>query len=149
MPVRTATRVKTMKVYNLRCDQNHEFEGWFSSADQFDEQQASGLTRCPLCDSAQVTRLPSAARLQIGRASELPQLTTGPAVWLEQLRSMLGSIEDVGGRFAEEARRIHFGEAPQRAIRGQASENERRELEQEGIDVVPLPSVLGSKQSLQ
>jgi hypothetical protein len=139
-----------MKVLNLRCDHDHAFEGWFASEADFQDQASRGVVACPMCGSPQVHRLPSAPRLNLSGAREpaapapavaeavAPQATL-QAQWLQAVAHVLQNTEDVGERFPEEARRIHYGESPQRGIRGQASADERAELADEGIEVVPLP----------
>ncbi|MCW5660188.1 MAG: DUF1178 family protein [Burkholderiaceae bacterium] len=139
-----------MKVLNLRCSSGHGFEGWFASEDEFMEQNGSGLVRCPLCADSVVTRMPSAPRLNLSGAREPEQAAaTTPsaevqaadlqALWLKTVRHVLAHTEDVGERFAEEARRIHYGETPQRGIRGQVNPQQREELIDEGIEVIALP----------
>lgn len=139
-----------MKVLNLRCARDHGFEGWFASEQDFLDQSARGVVQCPLCGDADVVRLPSAPRLNLsGARSPQPpapdappaasQAATLPALWMQAVAHVLKNTEDVGDRFPEEARRIHYGEASARGIRGQASAEERAELAEEGIDVVPLP----------
>ncbi len=142
-----------MKVLNLRCNHNHVFEGWFASENDFQDQAARGVVECPLCGSPQVHRLPSAPRLNLSgaRAPAGPVAAPSPAaanppdpanlqaLWLHAVGQVIKNTEDVGERFPEEARRIHYGESPNRGIRGQASPEQRAALADEGIDVVPLP----------
>ena len=141
-----------MKVLDLRCAGGHGFEGWFASEEDFLAQNGRGLIECPLCADRVVTRLPSAPRLNLSGAREAaappaapPQPTSEPrpadlqAAWLETVRHLMANTEDVGERFAEEARRIHYGETPQRGIRGQTTDDERRALDDEGIEVVSIP----------
>lgn len=141
-----------MKVLDLRCANGHGFEGWFASEEDFLSQNGRGLIECPLCADRVVTRLPSAPRLNLSGTREVapppaapPQPTSDPrpadlqAAWLETVRHLMASTEDVGERFAEEARRIHYGETPQRGIRGQTTDAERRALDDEGIEVVSIP----------
>ena len=145
-----------MKVLNLRCANGHGFEGWFASEDDFLEQNGRGLLECPLCADKVVTRLPSAPRLNLSGARE-PAATvpsTAPsqptqsadvqAAWLQAVRRLVAETEDVGERFADEARRIHYGEVPQRGIRGQATPEQREALRDEGIETfaLPLPAAL-------
>ena len=154
-----------MKVFDLQCTQGHLFEGWFGSDDDFQAQKARGLLACPLCNDAEVRRLPSAPRLNLSGA-QAPQATPAAApaatttatvartadmqsAWLQAMRQLVERTEDVGERFAEEARRIHYGEVAQRGIRGQASPEETRELLEEGIGVLPLPVPKGMKGPLQ
>ncbi|MGA2550215.1 MAG: DUF1178 family protein [Burkholderiaceae bacterium] len=139
-----------MKVFNLRCSANHQFEGWFPSAEESERQLANKLTRCPVCDSTEVTRSPSAPRLKrTASASTEVVSTLAHTAWIKALRELIQKTEDVGERFAEEARRIHYNEVPERAIRGVATEHERQELQEEGIEVVALPLPAIVKEPLQ
>ena len=128
-----------MLVLNLACAQGHGFEGWFGSASDYDSQRERGLVTCPICANAEVQRMPSAPRINTGAIE--PQATKPSPEQLRQaLKHIRSQTEDVGPRFAEEARRIHHGDAPERAIRGQASAEETRDLLEEGIPVLPLPA---------
>lgn len=143
-----------MKVLDLRCEHDHRFEGWFGSEDDFVSQLERQLVECPLCGAKTVTRLPSAPRLNVSGLRDKPAaaaneptdaVVTGQAEWLRAVRKILKDTEDVGERFAEEARRIHYREVPERAIRGKATRDEAKALRDEGIEVVsvPLPGGLG------
>lgn len=146
-----------MKVLNLQCSQRHAFEGWFASEDDFQGQLARGLVECPLCGDAQVHKLPSAPRLNLGApqpAAPRQEVVSAPeaqmqAAWMQMVRHVLAHTEDVGEKFAEEARRIHYGEVEERGIRGQASREETESLLEEGITVLPLPVPKGLKGPLQ
>lgn len=146
-----------MKVLDLRCANGHRFEGWFASDDDFMSQNGRGLVECPVCADKVVTRMPSAPRLNLSSAREAPpQATAQPAqpadlqaAWMNAVRQVLASTEDVGDRFVEEARRIHYGEAPNRGIRGQASAEDRAALHDEGIEVVAIPVPAALKEPLQ
>ena len=132
-----------MKVLNLRCAQDHRFEGWFASDGDEASQRERGLLVCPLCGDADVQRLPSAPRLNLGAVAPSEPIALPPpgdlqAQWLRAVRQMMARTEDVGGRFAEEARRIHYGEVEQRGIRGQATPGEAEALRDEGIEVMAL-----------
>jgi hypothetical protein len=143
-----------MKVFNLACEHEHRFEGWFGSADDYDTQHVRGLVECPVCASTAVRKLLSAPRLNLSGASESPQPSVKPdtpaapldaqALFMKVARNIVENTEDVGERFAEEARRIHYNESPERGIRGVASPYEARELAEEGIEVFafPLPAAL-------
>lgn len=150
-----------MKVLNLQCANGHGFEGWFASDDDFMAQNGRGLIECPLCADKVVTRLPSAPRLNLSGAKEpavpaapppaqpggpvaMPQPADLQAAWLGAVRQLMERTEDVGDRFAEEARRIHYGEEEARGIRGQATPQEREALLEEGIETmsIPLPTAL-------
>ena len=140
-----------MIVFDLGCDNEHRFEGWFSSSEDYERQQKEQLLSCPLCGSQTVHRLVTAARLNTGHAgqpADAPQGAAGdaaqyanfdPAKVLRLISRIVENTEDVGRAFPEEVRRIHYREAPERHIRGTASAKEVSALREEGIDVVSLP----------
>jgi hypothetical protein len=145
-----------MKVLNLQCAHAHGFEGWFGSEDEFQEQLARGLVECPLCGETAVTKMPSAPRLNLGAGEPAPKrdvVTTNDASmqaeWLKMVRHVMANTEDVGERFPDEARRIHYGETEERNIRGQASVEETQALLEEGIGVLPLPTPNALKGTVQ
>lgn len=123
-----------MWVAELACDAGHGFEGYFGSKDDFESQRERGLISCPVCGSSHVERRLSAPRINVG--------ATPPAAdvrqWAARLRA---TSEDVGARFATEARRMHEGEVPARAIRGQARGDELVALLEDGVPVLPLPDL--------
>ena len=159
-----------MKVLDLQCAQGHGFEGWFGSEEDFQSQQTRALVQCPLCGDASISKKLSAPRLNLSRASAPessdraersegsegsdegdkalavagPQDADMAKRWMEIGRHLMANTTDVGQNFAEEARKIHYGEAPERGIRGQTSAREARELMEEGIGVLPfaLPEAL-------
>lgn len=144
-----------MIIFDLTCDNDHRFEGWFRSAEAFEQQSADGMIVCPQCDSHRVRRVPSAVAIATGSTASVPAPAAGPAETLSMLptptqmkglyRQLMGALlansEDVGRAFAEEARKIHHQEAPERPIHGQATAEERAALQDEGILVVSLPVV--------
>ena len=138
-----------MKVLNLRCGAGHVFEGWFASEDDYASQCERGLLDCPVCGRAEVARLPSAPRLNLSGAQPPAQADAPLARLAEAIADVLRSAEDVGPRFAEEARRIHHGESRARTIRGQATPGERAALSDEGIEVLSLSGLLPPKTTLQ
>lgn len=147
-----------MKVLDLQCAHQHLFEGWFASEDDFQSQLSRGLVECPLCGNSTIAKRLSAPRLNLGAsepaAASLPSTTPAPnaemqARWLHMLRQVVANTDDVGERFAEEARRIHHGEADARAIRGKATSKETAALQEEGIAVLPLPLPAALKNTLQ
>ena len=151
-----------MKVLDLRCSQDHRFEGWFDSDDDWSSQRERALLECPLCGDGRIERLPSAPRLNLssvaappaaaggGRAEDVVNpVSQAQARWLRSLREVIERTEDVGERFAEEARRIHYGEAAHRGIRGRASREQSDALRDEGIEVMPLPMPQAFKEPLQ
>lgn len=171
-----------MKVLDLQCRQQHSFEGWFGSEDDFQSQLARGLVQCPMCGNADISKKLSAPRFNLGKtAAPMPTNETVPtskneankalaiasgditekshtnslpaklpnlspeasaamqSAWLEVAKHVMANTEDVGSSFASEARKIHYGEADERAIRGQATPDQTMELLEEGIDVMPMP----------
>ncbi len=138
-----------MKVLDLQCAQLHEFEGWFASEDDYTSQLERGLVGCPMCGDTAITKKLSAPRLNLGRSRKSDQTRhdvvvaqddqTGlQAAWMAMARRVLANTDDVGDRFAEEARRIHYGEVEHRGIRGKASQAESEALADEGIEVMQL-----------
>ena len=156
-----------MKVLDLRCAHHHAFEGWFASEDDFQGQLARGLVECPMCGDTTIVKMLSAPRLNLGaraapgtattEGSDAPAQATTPSVtppgaevmtappdsqlqaaWMQAMRQVLANTEDVGERFPEEARRMHYGEANARSIRGRATPEETEALLDEGIAVMPL-----------
>ena len=148
-----------MKVLDLTCSRQHVFEGWFGSEDDFQGQLERGLVECPMCGDTHIAKRLSAPRINLGAQPprEAPAkndvMATGdPAMqaqWLQMVRHVLANTEDVGERFAEEARKIHYGESDERGIRGQASPEETEALIEEGIGVLPLPIPKALKGPLQ
>jgi hypothetical protein len=161
-----------MKVFDLRCEHDHRFEGWFASGEEFESQHARGLVECPLCASRAVQRMPNATRLNLGqaRAAQPDGNPSGPTqpgaraslpvaggtavgqlheMWLKMVRHVMENTTDVGPKFAEEARRIHYKEAPERAIRGSATQSEAQELVEEGIEIVAMPMPKYSSETVQ
>ncbi|MBB5407864.1 hypothetical protein HDG34_001796 [Paraburkholderia sp. HC6.4b] len=141
-----------MKVLDLQCPHGHRFEGWFASTDDFESQQSRKLVECPICGANEVSRLPSAPRLNLSGAtgSKVPAgAEQMQAHMMRALREVLEKTENVGERFAEEARRIHYNEAPVRSIRGVTTPEDARALVEEGIEVMPLPVPAALKEPLQ
>jgi hypothetical protein len=141
-----------MIVFDLTCAHGHRFEGWFASGDEFERQAKAVLVRCPVCDDANIARLPS-AKVHVGSATEDTPRTTDeeapanavagvPDELIRKLREIVRSTENVGQRFPEEARKIHYEEVPARPIRGQASKEEADALREEGIEFASLPPFL-------
>jgi hypothetical protein len=131
-----------MIVYNLRCANSHEFEGWFKDSATYDDQAASDKLVCPICNSKKIEKAimaPSVSgtkKTQVSAPDEMRKMRQ----FMTGLRKhVLENAENVGPRFAEEARKIHYGEIEERPIYGETSMNEAIELVEEGIDVAPLP----------
>lgn len=155
-----------MKVLNLQCAHQHEFEGWFGSEDDFTSQLERGLVACPLCGDVHIQKMLSAPRLNLrasrhdagaaaGTVVEMsnhgarPELAAMQARMLQALRELVANTEDVGERFVDEARAMHHGEVEHRQIRGKATPRDALELMEEGIEVIALPSIPGIKDTLQ
>lgn len=179
-----------MIVFNLHCEKEHQFEGWFRSAEDYENQRERGLLTCPVCGNEKVIKGLSAPRLNVtaSRASRVEGLTGSStslstlsepnavpkvdsstpaksvlqtpainaptieqmqALWYETARQVMRNTEDVGENFAEEARKIHYKESPERAIRGKATQQEAVELREEGIDVYALAIPASLKEPLQ
>ena len=161
-----------MKVYNLACPLDHRFEGWFASEEDCLAQQDKGMLACPVCDSTEITRMPSAPHIGKSSSTELaiPKVDsenlsggvvalTGSdhsqleaqvqAAFLKGMRDLMGRSEDVGNSFADEARKIHYKESPERSIRGQTTLDEAEALREEGIDVLSMPMIPALKNTLQ
>jgi len=145
-----------MIVFDLLCASSHRFEGWFGSAADFAAQRERGLLTCPTCGSSKVHRVPSATRANLG--AEPPKVPAKPnqpvktpdmegkdpfaiaqMLYSRMLDELLTKTEDVGKDFPAEARKIFYKESPNRAIRGQATEQEHDELVDEGIPVARFP----------
>ncbi len=142
-----------MIVYNLACDQQHPFEGWFASPADFEDQRDNGLVECPVCQSKQIERKLHAPRINKGAAPstklEAVESATQPDGDIDhaKLREvMLGfanhvreTTEYVGEQFAEEARAMHYGDKQHRGIRGRADRETAEALREEGIEFASLP----------
>jgi hypothetical protein len=174
-----------MKVLSLQCAQQHSFEGWFGSEEDFQSQLERKLVQCPMCNDSAVVKMPSAPRLNFGghlapAENAKNSETVGPqvkpvtaesgstalalshaiagdvkggaeqqALFLKALRHVVANTQDVGDRFAHQARAMHYGEAEPRSIRGQTTQREAIELLEEGIEVMPLPMPAALKETLQ
>ena len=145
-----------MKVYNLQCQFGHIFEGWFRSADEFDAQSNKGILSRPVCEDNVVTRLPSAAHIQNPKSSHSSKQnkmspnnnSVDPDLQrklIEVAQHIFNNAENVGDKFASEARKIHQKESEERTIYGTATLEESRQLKEEGIDVMSIPTQLIKK----
>lgn len=132
--------------YSLQCEQTHGFEGWFASSADFDRQKAMGLVTCPYCDSRSVTKTLMAPNVTTGRQKDKTQAVVMDTMRRDMVAKIKDAVkeiranaEDVGTRFPEEARKIHYGESEARGIIGQATPDEAQALTEEGIEVAALP----------
>mgnify|MGYP000256505829 CR=1 FL=1 len=130
--------------YQLLCALEHEFEGWFKDSADFDAQAGDGLIECPACGSGDVRKAvmaPSVARRDRGaRETRLADIKRDMGAAMERARAYVEKNFDyVGEKFPEEARKIHYGEAEQRGIYGEATGKEVKDLVDEGVSVAPMP----------
>ncbi len=138
--------------YDLMCDQGHEFDGWFSNSETFDKQAKRGFVECTVCGSSRVQK--QLMRPNLGKKSnqktEAPaqKMVAGPVdpklqammqMVREYRKQVTENAENVGDKFADEARKIHYGETEERGIFGNATADQARDLIEEGIAVHPLP----------
>lgn len=155
-----------MKVLDLQCARQHVFEGWFGSEEDFASQLGRGLVSCPLCGDQRIEKKLSAPRLNLrgGKEEAAPagvpalamsnhpayaELAQLQARMLKAMREIVANTEDVGERFAEQARAMHHGDIERRNIRGNATPEVALELIEEGVDVMPLPLLPPAKETLQ
>lgn len=131
--------------FSLVCDADHSFDGWFRNGDDFDKQKKRGLVTCPVCHSPKVDKALMAPAVSTGRKKDKIALAMGEEQRkaLAQLKAMAAKAREnadyVGDKFAEEARKIHFGETEARGIYGEATVDEARSLIDEGVEFMPLP----------
>ncbi|SFI83594.1 hypothetical protein SAMN04515648_1952 [Phyllobacterium sp. CL33Tsu] len=127
--------------FSLHCEHDHEFEGWFRSNDDFDSQVGKGLVACPACGSHSIGKALMAPSVTTGRQKE--KIAVAMSNMVSELKEMTRKVREnadyVGSDFAEEARKIHFGEVEKRGIYGEASQEEVKSLLDDGVDVMPLP----------
>ena len=152
-----------MIVYDLICEKEHKFESWFKNSSAYDFLRKTRKISCPVCNSTKIKKAPMAPNISrsvkkdITRANKIPsnnkikelsatvEMTEAMKKTTEALNELQATIEknfeNVGEKFAEEARKIHYGEADARGIYGKATADEADELVDEGIDVAVLPWV--------
>lgn len=130
----------------LVCENEHSFDGWFSSSTDFETQQENGLVACPVCGSQTISKGLMAPSVSTGRRKDKINVATMDAARREVLGEMrklrdkiVENADDVGSAFPEEARKIHYGEAEARGIYGEANRDDVESLLEEGIEIAPLP----------
>jgi hypothetical protein len=128
-----------MIVFDLACSAGHVFEAWFGSQSDYDDQRGRKLVSCPICGDGSVDKAPMAPRIAGTRSNNAPDPKQVMQAMMMAQRQMLAKSEDVGDRFATEARAIHSGDAEERLIHGQTTPNEAKKLIEEGVPVAPLP----------
>jgi hypothetical protein len=132
-----------MICYRLTCNKSHEFEGWFRDSAAYDTQAKKGLLTCPNCNSKKVQKAPMAPAVsKKAELAEAAQRAKSMREWVTKVRKHVEeNAEYVGERFANEARAMHYGDAEERQIYGEATLDDARELVEEGIPVAPIPSL--------
>ncbi|MET3793609.1 DUF1178 family protein [Aquamicrobium terrae] len=131
--------------FSLVCEHDHEFEAWFRSGDDFDTQKKRGFIDCPSCGSSKVEKALMAPAVSTSAKQEKMALAMGEAQRqaLEEMKALAAKVREnadyVGDKFAEEARKIHFGEADARGIYGEATLEEARDLAEDGVEFMPIP----------
>ena len=151
--------------YALRCERGHAFDSWFQSSAAYDSQHKRGLVACPVCESTKVDKAIMAPRVvRKGKSRSTPEPVAAPAedaaptslvmaprerelvAKLRELRdNVLKNADNVGNKFPEEARKMHYGDIEHRAIYGEATTEEARALIDEGVEVAPLPVLPGDR----
>ena len=141
--------------YTLKCSNDHRFDSWFQSAEGFDKLKAAGMVTCPTCGDTKVEKAIMAPRVRPARSAAAPvkeaeKPLSAPANPAEQalaeLKKQVEKNSDyVGANFAQEARSMHMGDTPERAIYGEAKPEEAKSLSEDGVPVVPLPFTPGRK----
>ncbi|MFC3676384.1 DUF1178 family protein [Ferrovibrio xuzhouensis] len=131
--------------YELKCRKDHVFEGWFQDSATYDSQAAAGKIACPVCNSRKISKAPMAPSIGRSKSAQAADEVKQKAVMMKALRELRDHVEKsadyVGDKFAEEARKIHYGEADERNIYGETSKDEAEALAEEGIDVAMIPWV--------
>ena len=131
--------------FSLTCEQEHDFEGWFRSNDDFETQKKRGFVECPSCGSHRIEKALMAPSVSTGRKQEKMALAMGEAQKqaMAQLKALSQKMREnadyVGDKFADEARKIHFGEADARGIYGEATPDEAKSLAEDGVEFMPIP----------
>lgn len=135
--------------YALKCAAGHGFEGWFSNSADYDEQAAQGQLSCPACGTAEVEKAlmaPAVATSRRSAAAREEKARAYAGAMVDAARKARDYVEknfeNVGKRFPEEARKIHYGEADERPIFGDATPQEARELKEEGVEIAPVPPAI-------
>jgi hypothetical protein len=128
-----------MILFDLRCKDGHAFEAWFRDSAAYEDQAAAGDLACPVCGSAEVSKALMAPAVNSRPKIDVAQAAGAMQLWRRVQNHIEKNFDHVGSRFAEEARKIHHGEAEKRSIYGEATKAEAKELRDEGIDVNQIP----------
>ncbi len=137
-----------MIVFNLQCADGHGFEAWFKDAKAFESQRRGRKVACPVCGVTRVAKLPAAPRIAKGKGDTQETADQGRArttAFMHALDKLQKHVEEncdyVGDRFADEARKIHQGDAEERGIYGEATKKETKELTEEGVPFAAIPKL--------
>jgi hypothetical protein len=128
-----------MILFTLRCGAQHEFEGWFRDGATFERQARRGQITCPDCGDSKIEKAPMAPRVKKSTERSVPSAAQVRAALVEMRRQIEKNCEHVGPRFAEEARKIHYGEVAPKGIYGESTDEEAKELAEEGIKFGRIP----------
>ena len=135
-----------MIVLNLTCSNSHHFEGWFASNEEYQRQSARQLVSCPYCADMTISKMPTAPHVRKPGVEDASQISAKDIPEVTRLVTAIDNLvrnsENVGDKFPEEARKIHYQEVPARNILGIASSEETRALLDEGISLISLPNLL-------
>jgi hypothetical protein len=132
-----------MIVFDLKCLHGHKFEGWFDDGKAYEDQKARGLLTCPVCNDADISKIPTAFSIKASHSEKLPALAQKELAKLEKTLSAFieKNFDNVGSRFATEALKIHYGVTEPRNIRGTSTQEEEKTLKDEGIEFIKIPVV--------
>ncbi len=132
-----------MIVFDLICLQGHKFEGWFDDGNAYEDQKARGLLICPVCNDADISKIPTAFSIKAAHPEKAPALAQKELARLaKKLAEFIeNNFDNVGSRFATEALKIHYGVTEPRNIRGTSTQEEEKTLKEEGIEFIKIPVV--------
>ncbi|MCX5881295.1 MAG: DUF1178 family protein [Deltaproteobacteria bacterium] len=132
-----------MIVFDLKCLQGHKFEGWFDDGKAYENQKARGLLTCPVCNDADISKIPTAFSIKASHTDKAPALAKRELAKLEKTLAVFieKNFDNVGSQFATEALKIHYGVTEPRNIRGTSTQEEEKTLKEEGIEFIKIPVV--------
>ncbi len=136
--------------YNLKCEKSHVFEAWFKNSAAYDDQAGRGIVFCAICGSNHIQKAPMAPSVpkkgsmqQVNQSEDTSVEMNQAAAAMTAIRELTTAVKEncdyVGPKFAEEARKIHYGEVEERGIYGEASAEEKSELKEEGVEIAEIP----------
>ena len=146
-----------MVIYDLCCENQHQFEGWFKDSDDMQQQIKRGILRCPVCESHNIIKMPTASKLSKSGKHDVAITNNKQSLdEYNQAQKILGKVHeyldqnyvDVGNNFADEAMKMHKGEKEEQNIRGIASKKQINELHEAGVATLPIPPKPVEKKNL-